>query len=170
MVAILSQHQHPTWGCHVDKTWGCYPKKKPEATIAIFKIWVSITKITNFKLQSYLPGANWFTYKHEHIFQNITYITKKTPKLVAKILATNFGVLLWNMQCFQKCVQYHSNNNVIKYYGSVLPHDWDMSFEKFRGLPTTSFFRKWNFQGRTNYFFLNMSSNKFGEVPPCHLV
>ena len=27
----------------------------------------------------------------EHIFENITYITKKVPKLVAKILATKFG-------------------------------------------------------------------------------
>ena len=27
----------------------------------------------------------------EDIFENITYITKKTPKLVAKILATKFG-------------------------------------------------------------------------------
>ena len=27
----------------------------------------------------------------EHIFENITYITKKAPKLVAKILATKFG-------------------------------------------------------------------------------
>ena len=31
---------------------------------------------------------------------------------------------------------YGSNNNVIKYYGSVIPHDWYMSFEKFGGLPT----------------------------------
>ena len=29
----------------------------------------------------------------EHIFENITYITKKTPKLVAKILATKFGIV-----------------------------------------------------------------------------
>ena len=27
----------------------------------------------------------------EHIFEDITYITKKTPNLVAKILATKFG-------------------------------------------------------------------------------
>ena len=27
----------------------------------------------------------------EHIFENIIYITKKTPNLVAKILATKFG-------------------------------------------------------------------------------
>ena len=24
----------------------------------------------------------------------------------------------------------------MKYYGSVIPHDWDVSFEKFGGLPT----------------------------------
>ena len=27
----------------------------------------------------------------KHIFENITYITNKTPKLVDRILATNFG-------------------------------------------------------------------------------
>ena len=26
--------------------------------------------------------------------------------------------------------------NVMKYYGSVIPHDWYMTFEKFGGLPT----------------------------------
>ena len=37
---------------------------------------------------------------------------------------------------FKKNVQYESNNNVIKYYGSVIPHDWDVSFENFGGRPT----------------------------------
>ena len=31
--------------------------------------------------------------------------------------------------------KYESNNNVIKYHGSVIPHDWDISFEKLGGLP-----------------------------------
>ena len=29
----------------------------------------------------------------KHIFENIVYITEKTPKLVAKILATKFGLV-----------------------------------------------------------------------------
>ena len=29
-----------------------------------------------------------------------------------------------------------SNDNVIKYYGSVIHHAWDVSFENFGGLPT----------------------------------
>ena len=29
-----------------------------------------------------------------------------------------------------------SNDNVIKYYDSVIPHDWDVSFKKFGGLLT----------------------------------
>ena len=39
---------------------------------------------------------------------------------------------------------YEYNDNVIKYYGSVIPHDWDVSFEKFGGLPSNcgSFLRK----------------------------
>ena len=37
---------------------------------------------------------------------------------------------------FRKYVQYESNDNVIKYYDSVIPHDWDVSFEKLGGLPT----------------------------------
>ena len=44
------------------------------------------------------------------------------------------GVFLWYI-CFDKCVQYESNNIVIKYYGSVIPHDWYMIFEQFGGLP-----------------------------------
>ena len=39
------------------------------------------------------------------------------------------------MKCFQKYVQYESNNDVIKHYNAVIPHDWDMWFEKFGGLP-----------------------------------
>ena len=37
---------------------------------------------------------------------------------------------------------YESNNDVIEYYGTVIPHDGDMSFEKFRGLPTVVAFWK----------------------------
>ena len=43
---------------------------------------------------------NYFLLGHiEHIFENITYITK-TPKLVAKILATKFGFVPdWSYAC-----------------------------------------------------------------------
>ena len=39
---------------------------------------------------------------------------------------------------FSKYAQYEYNDNVIKYYGSVIPHDWDVSFEKFGGLTTVA--------------------------------
>ena len=88
----------------------------------------------------------------------MTWISNKQsgtkPNLIAKIWATNFGAFLWYMQCFKKYVQYGSNNIVLKYYGSVIPHDWDMSFEKFPGLPTVvAFFEEINFQGREKIFF-----------------
>ena len=35
-----------------------------------------------------------------------------------------------------KYVQYESNNNVVKYSDSVIPHDTYMGFDKFWGLPT----------------------------------
>ena len=64
-----------------------------------------------------------------------TYQSGAKPNLVAKILATKLGVFfcyIYN-SCFQKYVQYESNDNVIKYYGSEIPPDKDVSFEKFGG-------------------------------------
>ena len=52
------------------------------------------------------------------------------------MLATNFGVFLVIYEMFSiKNLQYESNNNVTKYYGSVIPHNWEMSFEKLWVLP-----------------------------------
>ena len=76
------------------------------------------------------------------------------PKLVAKILVTNFGVFfVIYVVFFFLNVQYESNKNVIKgYYGSGISHDWDMSFEKFKGLPCGSFLRKLTpRQGQINF-------------------
>ena len=67
-------------------------------------------------------------------------------------------------KCFKKYVQYEANDNVIKYYGSEIPHDWDVSFEKFWGLPTVVAFWKINFQGRDKLIFQSMSPNEFSEV------
>ena len=36
-------------------------------------------------------SSHYYKTHMKHIFENITYITNKTPKLVDKILATNFG-------------------------------------------------------------------------------
>ena len=42
----------------------------------------------------------------KHIFENITYITKNTPKMVAKILATNFGFVPdWDLGLKKKAQQ-----------------------------------------------------------------
>ena len=49
------------------------------------------------------------------------------PNLVA-----NFG--LFSVICFQKYVQCGSNNNVTKYCGWGIPHNWDMIFGKSGGL------------------------------------
>ena len=47
----------------------------------------------------------------------------------------------------------------MKYYGSMISHDWDMSFEKFGGLPTVVAF--WE-----NYIpSIDFSKNEFSEVP-----
>ena len=73
------------------------------------------------------------------------------PNLVAKILAIKFDVFLLYILCFKKYVQYESNDNVTKYYGSVIPHVWDVSFGKFGGLPTVvDFFRKLTSKAGTN--------------------
>ena len=48
----------------------------------------------------------------------------------------------------------------------MIPHDWAMSFGKFRGLPTVlAFFKKINFQGREKWKFQGLGPNYFGEVP-----
>ena len=59
------------------------------------------------------------------------------PNLIAKILATKFGGFFFVIYvlCFQKYVQNESDDNVIKYHGSEIPHDWGVSFAKFGGLP-----------------------------------
>ena len=60
------------------------------------------------------------------------YTAGTKPNLVAKILPTKFGVFfVICIMFYKKYVQYESNDNVIKYYGLVIPHDWDVSFEKF---------------------------------------
>ena len=56
------------------------------------------------------------------------------------------------------------NDNVIKYYGSMIPHDWDVSFEKnWRATNCGSFLRKLTSKAGTNKFFkvwASMSSVK----------
>ena len=43
------------------------------------------------------------------------------------------------------------NDNVIKYYGSMIPHDWDVSFEKnWRATNCGSFLRKLTSKAGTN--------------------
>ena len=66
------------------------------------------------------------------------------PNLVAKILATNFGVFFCNIyNVFKKYVQCGSNNTVIKYCGWGIPPNWDISFGKLgRATNFGSFCRK----------------------------
>ena len=52
-----------------------------------------------------------------------------------------------------------------KYCGCGIPLNWDMSFEKFEGLPTLVAFQKINLQGRNKLIVLSMSANEFTEVP-----
>ena len=47
-------------------------------------------------------------------------------------MATSFGIFLAIYVMLRKYVQYEHdecNNNMIKYHGSAIPHDWDMRFE-----------------------------------------
>ena len=69
------------------------------------------------------------------------------------------------MLCFQKYVWCGSNNDVTKYCSCEIPHNWDMSFGKFGGLPTLVAFQKINLQGRNKYIVLSMIANEFTEVP-----
>ena len=71
--------------------------------------------------------------------ENLCILIKQSgikPNLVAKILATNFGVFFIIYVIFQKYIQCASNNNLIKYCGRGIPLNWDMSFGNFGGLPT----------------------------------
>ena len=48
----------------------------------------------------------------------------------------------------------------MKYYGSEIPHDWDVSFEKFGGLPTEVAVWEIYFQCRDKLIFQSMSPSK----------
>ena len=86
------------------------------------------------------------------------------PNLVAKILATSFGVFFVYVMFSKICSMCRSNNNVIKYCGWEIFHNWDMSFGKFGGLPTLVAFEE-NQLARQEQIVLRMSANKFTEVP-----
>ena len=57
-----------------------------------------------------------------------------------KFGSQNFGYQLWCLfviyVMFPEIFQCGSNNNVIKYCCLGIPHNWDLSFGKFGGLPT----------------------------------
>ena len=56
------------------------------------------------------------------------------PNLVAKILATKFGVFFFVIYIiFQKYIQYESNDNMMKYYGSVIPMTEMWALKKLEG-------------------------------------
>ena len=81
------------------------------------------------------PELLKFTYKNDktRTFFSVWYKTKFGSQ--------NFSYQIWCLFCyiynvFEKYVQYESNDIVIKYYDSVIPHDWDVNLEKFGGLPT----------------------------------
>ena len=87
------------------------------------------------------------------------------PNLVAKVWLPTLVSSLWYMKCFKKYVQCGSNNDVRKYCGCGIPHNWDMSFGNFGGLPTLVAFQNFNLQGRNQLIVLSMITNKFTEVP-----
>ena len=55
---------------------------------------------------------------------------------------------------FEKYVQYESDNDVTKYCGWGIPHNWDISFGNFGGLPTLVAFPENQLprQEQINYF------------------
>ena len=75
-------------------------------------------------------------------------------KFGSQNLATKLGVFLVIYVMFKKYVQCGSNNDVIKYCVWGIPHNWDMIFEKFGGLPTLVAFQenKLARQEQINYF------------------
>ena len=81
---------------------------------------------TRASIGSFWPFLNWF---HQ---------SGTKPNFFC---SQNFCYHLWCLfcnvcRCFQKYVQWGSYNNVIKYWGWGIPHNWDISFGKFGGLPT----------------------------------
>ena len=54
---------------------------------------------------------------------------------------------------------------MIKYCGWGIPHNWDMSFGQFGGLPTLVAIQKIGLQGRNKLIVLSTSANEFAEVP-----
>ena len=109
----------------------------PALICAILKWFIS--KMANIKCK--LWDTKWFNMQESSdeqilicvctyfIIKHIFNQSGTKPKLVAK-------VLLPTLVSFEKYLRHKSNNNVITYNGSVIPHDWDMSFEKLGGLPT----------------------------------
>ena len=86
-----------------------------------------------------------------------------------KVGSQNFGHQIWGLSCnicnvFKNMFNMSLINNVIKYYGSVIPHDWDMSFGNLEGYQLWQLFEKINFQGRDKLIFQSISPNKFAEV------
>ena len=51
-----------------------------------------------------------------------------------------------------------------KYCGWGIHQNWDMSFDKFGGLPNLVAFLKINLHGRNKLIVLSMSTNEFTEV------
>ena len=79
---------------------------------------------TRASIGSFWPFFNWF---HQ---------SGTKPNFFC---SQNFCYHLWCLfcnicRCFQKYVQWGSDNNVIKYCGWGIPHNWDISFGKFGGL------------------------------------
>ena len=63
----------------------------------------------------------------------------------------------------KKKIQHVSDNNLIKYSGWGIPHNIDMTFVKFGGLPTVVAFSE-NWLAMQEQIVLSMSANKFTEV------
>ena len=96
--------------------------------------------------QSYGQGQTRWSYFRPRV-QSISLLFVSWQSHIFWLRYIEFNIWPWtvwyktkfgsqNFWYFQKYVHYESNNNVVKHYGSMIPHDWDVSFEKFRQLST----------------------------------
>ena len=96
-----------------------------------------VLHIMRIKIRAKSIFTKFGFWSHNFLFNCPLAVWYKT-----KFGSQNFGYQIWSLfllyivQCFQKCVQYESNDNVMKYYDSVITHDRDVNFAKFGGLPS----------------------------------
>ena len=130
-----------------DSDDSCVPAFRGSSNMAVLCDALILGRLSHIFIQGWL-GVNLFSLRINHLSEKSTHwVNSLAPgrcgckhKLVIfnslvqnQILATKIGVFFVIFVIYVQC---GPNNNVIKYRGWGVPHNWDMSFGKFGGLPT----------------------------------